>query len=92
MPAERQVALELAVAEKLVEDLATRTRGPDLGHVSAILGAAVDDYLVARNPCGARTRFGDLINQPNPQTTDHTHGVMSAVYAFPSVQVDPSQL
>jgi integrase len=36
-----------------VEDLAPRTRVLILGHVSAIFNAAVDDYLVARNPCSA---------------------------------------
>jgi len=36
-----------------VEDLAPRTRVLILGHVSAIFKAAVDDFLVARNPCNA---------------------------------------
>ena len=36
-----------------VEDLAPRTRVLILGHVSAIFSAAVDDLLVARNPCSA---------------------------------------
>src|SRR5215471_9086539 len=38
-----------------VEDLAPRTRVLILGHVSNIFNAAVDDRLVARNPCGARS-------------------------------------
>lgn len=36
-----------------VEDLAPRTRVLILGHVSAIFNAAVDDRLVAHNPCNA---------------------------------------
>jgi integrase len=38
-----------------VEDLAPRTRLLILGHVSNIFNAAVDDLLVARNPCGAKS-------------------------------------
>jgi integrase len=38
-----------------VEGLAPRTRVQILGHVSAIFNAAVDDLLVARNPCGAKS-------------------------------------
>lgn len=38
-----------------VEGLAPRTRVLILGHVSAIFNAAVDDLLVARNPCGAKS-------------------------------------
>jgi len=36
-----------------VESLAPRTRVLILGHVSAIFSAAVDDLIVARNPCSA---------------------------------------
>ena len=38
-----------------VEGLAPRTRVLILGHVSNIFNAAVDDLLVARNPCGAKS-------------------------------------
>ena len=38
-----------------VEGLAPRTRLLILGHVSNIFNAAVDDLLVARNPCGAKS-------------------------------------
>jgi integrase len=64
-----------------LDHLAPRTRGVILTNVSTILSAAVDDELIGKNPCKARS-----VSKPRPDAkpivpwkVDQVHGVHDAI-------------